>query len=434
LLAISGWLTCITQSIQVTPAPPPLPQLPAYAVVWDTRSVALTDGDYHITVSPSLGSQPIGYADARVVPLNQVASVPRAQYVPLVPGVPFLIAFRIEGCPDAAQDCAEATFNPSTGEQHVTTPNQQAAASFPGGYFGQTTKVLIAKVSNGCFVSSFPTSPLDNMGCYAFTTSPRVNNPLGCTAAARGDLHATPADLLNCVRVEECVNIPTSLAPPDLRLFKSDAGLPAQQLQEAPAPLVGPHCPTASPYKRGRNGVVDLALERWHRVTNALGRLVLPEPLYGATAMVHVGVGGLTCCFSNIGWGSSTVKITTPLTVSPASLSIGGPAGTASVTVTNLTRGGGPVTGLVVQGWIEQAPLEGPVTVRRAAGTSAPFSLAASTTFSVPPFSFIASNTASGTGPLECGFAMAEFDLVQGTTVLNTFIFNISLCPPTNPR
>jgi hypothetical protein len=45
---------------------------------------------------------------------------------------------------------------------------------------------------------------------------------------------------------------------------------------------------------------------------HVLGGLVRPKALYAATALIHLGGGGLTCCFSNFGWAL-------PLQMSPAS-------------------------------------------------------------------------------------------------------------------
>src|SRR5207302_10806860 len=122
----------------------------------------------------------------------------------------------------------------------------------------------------------------------------------------------------------------------DLRLYKSDPGIPAVQLAEAPASLLGGDCPSyvapGGGVGLGTRRVIDLALKPWHGVVNAIGRLVMPQPLFGASAMSHNGLGGLTCCFSNIGWALSGVHLTRA-SVSPTALNIGGLEGTATVGV-----------------------------------------------------------------------------------------------------
>jgi hypothetical protein len=158
--------------------------------------------------------------------------------------------------------------------------------------------------------------------------------------------------------------------------------------------------------------MIDLALK-------AIGRLVMPRPLFGASAMAHRGVGGLTCCFSNIGWALTAQFAGASL--SPQTLEIGGLEGTATVSVSNVT--GAPASGLAVQGYIVQG------AARRFGGTSLqatgdPFTCA-SGTCTLPGFNFSANG--AGTGTLVCGSASAEFDLIQGETTLETMTIPITL-------
>src|SRR5205823_8281303 len=111
--------------------------------------------------------------------------------------------------------------------------------------------------------------------------------------------------------------------------------------------------------------------------------------------------------------------------VSPTTLPIGGLEGTATVSVTNGT--GAPASGLVVQGYILQGA--GESAARRFGGTSLqatgdPFTCA-SDTCTLPGFNFSANG--AGTGTLVCGSASAEFDLMQGETLLQTFTIPITL-------
>jgi len=73
----------------------------------------------------------------------------------------------------------------------------------------------------------------------------------------------------------------------------------------------------------------------------------------------------------------------------------------------------------------------GETAVRRFAGTSLqatelPFTCAAGTC-TLPGFNIVANNPLEGTGILVCGAASAEFDLVQGETVLQTTTIPITL-------
>src|SRR5207237_4223573 len=123
---------------------------------------------------------------------------------------------------------------------------------------------------------------------------------------------------------------------------------------EAPAMLLdacAPWVPPGGGFGLGKRRVIDLALKPWHGVVNAIGRLVMHQPLFGAAAMSHRGLGVLTCCFSNIGWALSGLHLTRA-PVSPTTLNIGGHEGTATISVSNGT--GEPATGLVVEGYILQ--------------------------------------------------------------------------------
>jgi hypothetical protein len=299
----------------------------------------------------------------------------------------------------------------------TTPPIFRAAVSFPPGYLTQAVTLTIAQVPEGCFTPSSPSPSFTDHGCYSFTTSPRVDNPLNCTAQP-GDAPATPEDLVKCARVEVC---PT-LGPGDpnyhnLRMFKSDPGTPAQELPEAPALLLAGDCPPFVP--PGGGDGLGLALNRWHGIMNAIGRLVMPRALFAASAMAHTGLGGTTCCFSNIGWALTArfdgVSVTSPL-------DIGGLEGTATVSVSNGT--GAPASGLEVKGFIVQE------AARRSAGTSGQTNglfTCASGTCTLKGFNFVANNALDGTGTLVCGPASAEFDLIQDSVLVQTTTTPITL-------
>jgi len=87
------------------------------------------------------------------------------------------------------------------------------------------------------------------------------------------------------------------------------------ELPEAPRSLI--NCTGFTPFPTiglGPHGTADLARATWHSVRRALGRLLGPEPLFARSAMVHLGDGGLTCCFSNFGWALGLRMSTVPAT------------------------------------------------------------------------------------------------------------------------
>ena len=403
-----------------------------YKVNWNTDVTVLVGQTYRIIVSTS--GVELGFAD--VMPVtngSQLKNIDTGEFIGLVDGRTLPIRFRIEqgATCSGRTDCLEQIVgpNPNLRLDVQTPPTLLAAVSFPPGYLTQAVTLTIAPVSEGCFAASNPPPPFADFGCFSFTTSPRVDNPLNC-AAQPGEGPGTADDIARCARVEVCPTLsPSDPNYHDLRLYKSDPGIPAVQLAEVPASLLGIECPPDVPpggLGLGKRRVIDLALQPWHGVVNAIGRLVLPRPLFAASAMSHNGLGGLTCCFSNIGWALNGVHLIRA-SVSPTTLEIGGFEGTATVSVSNGT--GEPASGLVVEGHILQG--FGETAARRFAGTSLqatvePFTCA-SGTCTLPGFHFVANNALAGTGTLVCGSASAQFDLIQGETTLQTTTIPITL-------
>ena len=399
-----------------------------YKVNWNTDPTTVTVGTTYRIIVATSGVE-LGFAD--VMPVtngSQLKNIETGEFIGLVDGRTLPIKFRIEQGATCfgRTDCLEQTVgpNPNARVDVQTPPTFLAAVSFPPGYLTQAVTLTIARVSQGCFAASNPPLRFAEFGCYSFSTSPRVDNPLNCTAQP-GDTPPTAADIASCARVEVCPTLgPDHANYHDLRLYKSDPGIPAVQLQEATATLITDCAPWVAPgggLGLTKHNVIDLALERWHGVMNAIGRLVVPQPLFGASAMAHLGIGGMTCCFSNIGWGLSVHLASVSL--SPMTLNIGGLEGTATVSVSNGT--GAPASGLVVQGYILQG------AARRFAGSSlqsteGPFTCAAGTC-TLPGFNFVANNDLTGTGTLVCGSASAEFDLMQGQTLVQTSTIQITL-------
>jgi len=408
------------------------PAAQQYKVNWNTDVTVLVGQTYRIIVSTS--GVELGFAD--VMPVtngSQLKNIDTGEFIGLVDGRTLPIRFRIEqgATCSGRTDCLEQIVgpNPNVRLDVQTPPILLAAVSFPPGYLTQAVTLTIAPVSEGCFAASNPPPPFADFGCYSFTTSPRVDNPLNC-AAQPGEAPGTADDIARCARVEVCPTLGSGDANyHDLRLYKSDPGIPAVQLAEAPASLITACPPGSAPgggLTLGKRRMIDLALKPLQGVVNAIGRLVMPHPLFGATAMSHNGLGGLTCCFSNIGWALNGVHLIRA-SVSPTTLEIGGLDGTATVSVSNGT--GEPASGLVVEGHILQGFGEG--AARRLAGTSLqateePFTCV-SGTCALPGFNFVANNDLAGTGTLVCGAASAEFDLIQSETTLQTTTIPITL-------
>src|SRR5438876_370777 len=401
-----------------------------YKVNWNTDPATVLAGQTYRIIVAASGVE-LGFAD--VMPVSngsQLKNIDTGEFIGLVDGRTLPIRFRIEqgATCSGRSGCLEQIVgpNPAVRLDVQTPPIFLAAVSFPPGYLTQAVTLTIAPVLEGCFAPSSPPPPFVALGCFSFTTSPRVDNPLNC-AAQPGEAPGTPDDVARCARVEVCPTlVPGDPNYHDLRLYKSDPGIPAVQLAEAPATLIT-DCATFVP-----PGGLGLG-KRWHGVWDAIGLLVLPRPLFGASAMSHNGLGGLTCCFSNIGWALVSTRIGSGSVTS--SLFIGGLEGTAAVDLIFATAA--PITGLQLQGWINQG------SARRTAGTSDLFSWTGGSCTTVNEvsssrcsgascsFNFVANNALTpGTGTLTCGPATAEVDLVQGATVLSTFTTGIVLSVP----
>ncbi len=393
-----------------------------YQVNWHTDAPAIDPSQfYRIQVFSSiqafsLGTAPLGLADIDpVMNGSQLKNVNTGEFIGLVDGRTLPIKFRIEQGATCfgLTACFELLVgpNPLLPLDVTTPPTNLVAVSFPTGYLQQTVTLTIAQVTADCFDGSAPT--LAAFGCYSISTSPLAVPPFTCANTAA-----------TCARVEVC---PTLLvADPiyhDLRLYKADPPAPAQLLTEATATLITncePWVAPPPPSGLGSAGhrIVDLA-SGWHAVMNAVRQLVMPAPVYGASAMAHLGLGGLTCCFSNFGWGLTSPGLVMTASVSPTTLNIGGLEGTATVVITGTDFS---LTNATVLGSIRQG------LASRPAGQSVPFSCGGSLCTPSPSFNFVANNnTEGGTGTLVCGSAEAEFVLMQNATVRRTYTLPITL-------
>jgi hypothetical protein len=308
-------IRCNATAPLINPGPVQLdPVGQQYQVDWHTDMPPIDPTRfYRIQVFSSIqafsspGTKPLGFADvAPVVNGSLLKNVNTGQEIGLVDGRTLPIKFRIEQAATCfgQTDCVEQTAGPSATEQRVVTPSGFAAASFPPGYFNQTVTVTIRRVPVPCLNTLFQQFE----GCYSFATSPLAGDVLGC--------QASPTSTTKCARVEVCL-IVSSDDPrhAHVALFRSDPGLPATELPETPRSLI--NCTGFGSFPTiglGRHGTADLASATWHSMRSALARLLGPEPLFARSAMVHLGDGGLTCCFSNIGWAMPLRMSTVPAT------------------------------------------------------------------------------------------------------------------------
>jgi len=391
-----------------------------YQVDWNTQATAVSiSNTYRIEVFTA--SALLGFADVQPVSTGSaLKNLETGDIVGLVDGRTLPIKVRIEtgALCFGFTLCTEQTVVPSTSPQDVVLSPTTAAIEFPGGYFSQTTTVLIAQVADAqCFSPSTPPPPFAAFGCYDFATSPFAGDPLACTAHAGDPTNST--DATTCARLEVCPDLLVSDAEFHvLRLLKSDPGVPATVLKEAPALLIT-SCPAFGLYGvgPGRHRILDLASMRWRGVVRTLGRLVLPTPLFGANRMTHLGVGGLSGGISNIGW--APLALTGVRLVGGTTLTIGGAGVAAPSTIVNrsdLTLLGVSLQAFVVQGTVSQSAGTTAVFCSDFSGNLAPGTCGSSVGFAVP-----------GGGTFVPGLATARFELHQGATLLDVVTFSVTL-------
>jgi len=295
-----------------------------YHVDWHTDAPAIdVTKFYRIQVFSSAqafsaGTKPLGFADvAPVSNGSQLKDASTGQLIGLVDGRTLPIKFRIElgGTCFAQTGCVEQTLGPSTTEQHVVTSDGFAAASFPPGYFTQTVTLTIFRVPEPCL----NTSLTQFEGCYNFATSPLQGDALGCLT--------TPTDPTKCARVEVCLIVPSGELHGHVALFRSDPGLPATELPEVSQSLI--NCTGFGPFPSlglGPHGTADLARATWQHLRRALGQMLAPKRLFARSVMAHLGDGGLTCCFSNIGW-ALPLRLSGPVSPTGAPATVTGTVG-----------------------------------------------------------------------------------------------------------
>lgn len=300
--ALQDPIGCHPGALPISPGPVDLDGVNTqYHVDWHTDAPAVDPTQfYRIQVFGSLqafnsGTKPLGFADIKpVVNGGQLKNVNTGEFIGLVDGRTLPIKFRIEQGATCfgLTDCVEQTLGPSTMTQNVVSPDGFGAVSFPPGYFNETVTLTIHRLPPQCLNTVFEQFE----GCYNFTTSPLAGDVLGCLA--------TPTDPTKCARVEVCLNV--SGEDPrhnHVALFRSDPLQTATELPEARDMLIS--CTLFGPFPSlglGPHGITDLARATWHGMRSALGRLLAPEPLFARSAMAHLGLGGLSCCFSNFAW------------------------------------------------------------------------------------------------------------------------------------
>src|SRR3989442_3951648 len=287
-----------------------------YIVNWHTKAFNLNSAcTYRIRFL--VAGLELGIADVDVVDNGaQLKRVDTDEFVPLLDDGTLSIKARVEfgavtfavtGDATACRpgrDCGEAVVTPVQGQDvTVLTVGQTAGLFIPAGALAEQVIVLIESRTDR------PCIPLGNMAlpqfpdCYRYEVNPTASiERLAPRQVIEGDDHNSyrfQAD----VHVDMCVEVgnltPGQQARLDLFRFDPVAGT-VNTLPDAPARFLpcDPHFGTTPPV--GASGVL---LRGWRVVMNGLRVLVGARTAYASTAVVHVGLGGSSCCTSYFTWG-----------------------------------------------------------------------------------------------------------------------------------
>src|SRR5437879_301782 len=324
-----------------------------YIVNWHTKAFNLnTACTYRIRFL--VAGLELGIADVDVVATGaQLKRVDTGEFVPLLDDGTLSIKARVEfgavtfavtGDATACRpgrDCGEAVVTPVAGQDvTVLTTAQTAGLFIPAGALAEQVIVLIESRTDR------PCIPLGNMAlpqfpdCYRYEVNPTAPiERLAPRQVIEGEIHNSyrfQTDVIVGMCVEVGNLTPGQQARLDLFRFDPVAGT-VNTLPDAPARFLpcDPNFGVPLPPPVGAAG----ALQRgWRVVMNGLRVLVGARTAYASTAVVHVGLGGSSCCTSYFTWGLPAVLTANGLVAFNLS-----PGGTVVPSVVVKDSGGTPM-------------------------------------------------------------------------------------------
>src|SRR5438552_844775 len=327
-----------------------------YIVNWRTKAFNLnTACTYRIRFL--VAGLELGIADVDVVDNGaQLRRVDTDDFVPLLDDGTLPIKARVElgavtfaltGDATACRpgrDCGEAVVTPVPGQDvTVLTTAQTAGLFIPAGALAEQVIVLIESRTDR------PCIPLGNMAlpqfpdCYRFEVNPTASiERLAPRQVTEGEIHNSyrfQTDVIVGMCVEVGNLTPGQQARLDLFRFDPVAGT-VNTLPDAPARFLpcDPNFGTTPPV--GASGVWQRG---WRVVMNSLHALFGTRTAYASTAVIHLGLGGSTCCTSYFTWGIPGVMSPNGPTTFSAS-----PGSTVLPSVVVKDSGGTPIAGAMV--------------------------------------------------------------------------------------
>ena len=264
-----------------------------YRVNWDTKSPTLLDPSqfYRIRVRGAAGKSVLGSLD--VDPVDQgIKNLRTGDVVQFPDGRTLPIKFRIE----QGERC---TFNADCVTQVVGAGGaiiitSEAGGGVTGGAVaippdaldpGEEITVTISRLDRQPCLPQIDIAQFE--GCFQFTADP----PLSARTHNPGRFNTD-------VVVAICVELPLTITQAQeglLQLHAFDAAQGVRALPNASAAFL-PCEPNRFPFPPGGLG----ARPGWRGILDRVAAFAVPQPAYAS--MVHLGVGGSSCCFSDIGW------------------------------------------------------------------------------------------------------------------------------------
>jgi len=300
-----------------------------YGIVWKTRNFSAVHAPcvYRLAVEldgtetvPGLG---LGFADLEIVdngkafknaaflsndavPLLDDGSLPFKFFIGF--GAAFFALTGDDAC-RPGRDCGEAIV--TAGQNTTILTDQQLAGVFIPGPATTNLGDLVVAIEQR---TMRPCVPRDVMSvpqfddCYRYVAFPISSSEILSVTrqATEGELNP-PFRFNTDVTIGMCVEV-GNLTPAQqarLQIFRFEPqpteGIPQlEALPDAPATFL-PCDPNFQPGPSG--GLAGALREGWRLAMTTVRAIVGPQPLYASAAVVHLGLGGSSCCFSYVTWG-----------------------------------------------------------------------------------------------------------------------------------
>src|SRR3989454_1380264 len=333
-----------------------------YIVNWHTKAFNLNSAcTYRIRFL--VAGLELGIADVDVVDNGaQLKRVDTDEFVALLDDGTLPIKARVElgavtfaltgdatAC-RSGRDCAEAVVTPGQ-DATVLTTGQTAGLFIPAAALREHIVVLLeSRTDRPCIPLSSLALPQFN-DCYRYVVDPTasIERP-SVRQATEGEINTSYSfgdgrdeTLADNVIVGMCVEVgnltPAQAARLDIFRFEPPEG-PVNTIRDASAAFLPCDPNFGAPPPVGASGVLH---QGWRLVMHGLHSLLGARTAYASTSVIHLGLGGSTCCTSYFTWGIPGVMSPNgPTTFS------GSPGSTVLPSVVVKDSGGTPIAGAMV--------------------------------------------------------------------------------------